>query len=85
MNFAWERLGDGVFRCRLPFLDVTVGVAPGSTGTLLIDTGSTLTEARAIDQDVREITHGPVSHIVLTHNHFDRTAGRRGAPRRTPT
>ena len=21
MNRAWERLGDGVFRCRLPFLD----------------------------------------------------------------
>ena len=57
VNFAWERLGDGVFRCRLPFLDVTVGVAPGSTGTLLIDTGSTLTEARAIDQDVRAMTH----------------------------
>ena len=55
----------------MPFLDVTVGVVPGSTGTLLIDTGSTLTEARAIDQDVRKITHRPVSHIVLTHNHFD--------------
>ena len=58
MNFAWERLGDGVFRCRLPFLDVTVGVVRGRTGTLLIDTGTTLTEARAIDQDVREITPG---------------------------
>ena len=47
----------------------------GSTGTLLIDTGSTLTGARAIDQDVREITHRPVSHIVLTHNHFDHILG----------
>jgi len=44
-------------------------------GTLLIDTGSTLTEARAIDQDVQEITHRPVSHIVLTHNHFDHILG----------
>lgn len=26
---AWERLGDSVFGCRLPFLDVTVEVVEG--------------------------------------------------------
>ena len=33
MNFAWERLGDGVYRCRLPFLDVSIGLVYGDTGT----------------------------------------------------
>jgi glyoxylase-like metal-dependent hydrolase (beta-lactamase superfamily II) len=75
VNFTWERLADGVFRCRLPFLDVTVGVVRGRTGTLLIDTGTTLTEAQAIDADVRALTAGGVSHIVLTHNHFDHVLG----------
>ena len=75
MNFAWERLGDGVHRCRLPFLDVTVGLVHGATGTLLIDTGTTLTEADAIEADVAEITCSAVSHIVLTHNHFDHILG----------
>ena len=75
MNFAWEPLGDGVTRCRLPFLDVTVGVVQGSGGTLLIDTGTTLTEAQAIDQDVRYLTRRSVTHIVLTHNHFDHILG----------
>jgi hypothetical protein len=44
VNFTWEQLGECTFRCRLPFLDVTIGVVQGRTGTLLIDAGTTLTE-----------------------------------------
>lgn len=75
MNYAWERLGEGIHRCRLPFLDVTIGLVCGRTGTLLIDTGTTLAEANAIKADIAEIAHCPVSHIVLTHNHFDHILG----------
>jgi glyoxylase-like metal-dependent hydrolase (beta-lactamase superfamily II) len=74
-NYDWERLADGVRRCRLPFLDVTVGVVQGSGGMLLIDCGTTLAEARAIDSDVRTFDPRGVSHIVLTHNHFDHILG----------
>lgn len=75
MNFPWERLADGVHRCRIPFLDVTVGLVHGGSGTLLVDTGTTLEEANAVDADVAEITGGPVTHVVLTHNHFDHILG----------
>ncbi len=75
MNFVWERLADGVFRCRLPFLDVTVGLVYGRTGAMLIDTGTTMTEARAIAEDVQDIANREVSQIVLTHNHFDHILG----------
>jgi glyoxylase-like metal-dependent hydrolase (beta-lactamase superfamily II) len=75
VNFAWELLADGVHRCRLPFLDVTVGLVHGRTGTLLIDTGTTLVEADAVKADVLEITGSAVSHIILTHNHFDHILG----------
>lgn len=51
MHFDWERLTDSVHRCRLTFLDVTVGLVQGRTGTLLIDSGTTLIESRAIDAD----------------------------------
>jgi glyoxylase-like metal-dependent hydrolase (beta-lactamase superfamily II) len=78
VNFAWERLGDGVHRCRLPFLDVTVGLVHGRSGTLLIDSGTTLQEAAAISADVDEITDSAVTHIVLTHNHFDHILGSGG-------
>jgi glyoxylase-like metal-dependent hydrolase (beta-lactamase superfamily II) len=48
VTFDWERLADGVLRCRLPFLDVTVGVVCGRDGAVLIDSGTTLTGA-AVD------------------------------------
>jgi glyoxylase-like metal-dependent hydrolase (beta-lactamase superfamily II) len=75
VNFAWETLADNVLRCRLPFLDVTVGLVHGRTGTLLVDAGTTLSDAQAIGADVRALTGGGVSHIVLTHNHFDHVLG----------
>jgi glyoxylase-like metal-dependent hydrolase (beta-lactamase superfamily II) len=75
VHFHWERLTDSVHRCRLPFLDVTVGLVQGRTGALLVDTGTTLTEARAIDADVRQIAGRPMTHVVLTHKHFDHVLG----------
>jgi glyoxylase-like metal-dependent hydrolase (beta-lactamase superfamily II) len=75
VNFVWEQLSDTVHRCRLPFLDVTIGLVHGATGTLLIDTGTTLTEAALVKADVADIADGEVSDIVLTHNHFDHILG----------
>lgn len=75
MNFSWDRLADGVFRTRLPFLDVTVGLVGGPDGCLLIDTGTTLTEARAVGADVAQLAAQPVRHVLLTHNHFDHVLG----------
>jgi glyoxylase-like metal-dependent hydrolase (beta-lactamase superfamily II) len=75
VHFDWESLTDSVHRCRLPFLDVTVGLVQGSTGTLLVDTGTTLNEAQAIRDDVRQITGRDVTHVVLTHKHFDHVLG----------
>jgi len=82
MHYHWESLAAGVHRCRLPFLDVTVGVVQGSSAILLIDCGTTLLEASRIAEDVAVITSGAVTHLVLTHHHFDHilgSAGFRGA------
>jgi glyoxylase-like metal-dependent hydrolase (beta-lactamase superfamily II) len=75
VHFAWERLTESVHRCRLPFCDVTIGLVQGRTGTLLVDTGTTLAEAAAIDRDAQQITGGPITHVVLTHQHFDHVLG----------
>jgi glyoxylase-like metal-dependent hydrolase (beta-lactamase superfamily II) len=75
VHFAWERPAAGVHRCRLPFCDVTVGLVHGSAGALLVDTGTTLVEAAAIDADARRIAGGPITHVVLTHKHFDHVLG----------
>jgi glyoxylase-like metal-dependent hydrolase (beta-lactamase superfamily II) len=75
VTIVWELLADGVFRCRLPFLDVTVGIVYRRAAAVLIDSGTTLTEARSIARDVRNMAGREVGHIVLTHNHFDHVLG----------
>ena len=78
MHYQWETLSDGVWRCRLPFCDVGVGLVRGSRGILLIDCGTTHLEAANIAADVRSITGGAVTHAVLTHHHFDHILGSAG-------
>jgi glyoxylase-like metal-dependent hydrolase (beta-lactamase superfamily II) len=73
--FDWEPLTHSVYRCRLRFLDVTVGLVRGRDAALLVDTGTTLTEAQAINDDVREIVGHGATHVVLTHKHFDHVLG----------
>lgn len=75
MHFAWEQLTSSVHRCRLEFCDVTVGLVRGRTGALLVDTGTTLVEADRIATDVRRLAGRPVTHVVLTHKHFDHVLG----------
>ncbi len=80
MNLRWERLADGVHRTRLPFLDVTVGLVDSDSGALMVDSGTTQTEADAINADVRAITGQHVSRIILTHKHFDHVLGATAFP-----
>ncbi|WP_052866846.1 MBL fold metallo-hydrolase [Streptomyces niger] len=72
---GWERLADGVARRRLPGWDATVGVVAGTTGVLLIDTGSGLREGAELRRQVRDVLGREVTHIVLTHPHFDHVLG----------
>jgi glyoxylase-like metal-dependent hydrolase (beta-lactamase superfamily II) len=80
VNYEWEQLADRVYRCRLSFLDVTVGLVHGAAAVLLIDCGTTLAEARGIAEDVRELTGAEVTHLVMTHHHFDHILGSGGFP-----
>lgn len=80
MNLVWESLAQGVYRCRLPFLDVTVGLVVGPGEAVLIDCGTTLSEASAIAEDVVGLTGSTVSRLVLTHHHFDHILGIGGFP-----
>jgi glyoxylase-like metal-dependent hydrolase (beta-lactamase superfamily II) len=75
LNLRWEQLTQHVFRCRLPFCDVTIGLVHDGDEVLLVDTGSTVSEARAIADDVVALTACEVGHVLLTHNHFDHILG----------
>ncbi|MFB7913346.1 MBL fold metallo-hydrolase [Streptomyces sp. NPDC056061] len=74
-EFGWERLGHGVGRCRLPGWDATVGLVAGAGGVLLCDTGSTLREGTEIRDRVRALLGRDVTHVALSHPHFDHVLG----------
>ncbi|GGX70762.1 MBL fold metallo-hydrolase [Streptomyces hiroshimensis] len=76
----WERLAPGVARRRMPTWDATVGVVAGSTGVLLVDTGSTVAEGAELGREVRELFGRGVTHIALTHPHFDHVFGTAAFP-----
>jgi glyoxylase-like metal-dependent hydrolase (beta-lactamase superfamily II) len=82
VHYAWERLADNVARCRLPFLDVTVGLVLGNEEVLLVDCGTTLSEAAQVAEDIAALFDGAVvTRIVLTHDHFDHVLGLGGFSR----
>ncbi|MEV0492541.1 MBL fold metallo-hydrolase [Streptomyces atratus] len=74
-EFGWERLGNGVGRRRLPGWDATVALVLGAEGTLLFDTGSTLREGVEIRTQAQALTGRRVTHIALSHPHFDHVLG----------
>ncbi|MBT2439283.1 MBL fold metallo-hydrolase [Streptomyces sp. ISL-36] len=75
-ELGWERLGDGVGRRRLPVWDATVGLVLGEKAVLLYDTGSTLREGAELRAQAEVLAGGRrVTHIALSHPHFDHVLG----------
>ncbi|MGW5352736.1 MBL fold metallo-hydrolase [Streptomyces sp. NPDC004031] len=77
---SWEQLAPGVARRRLPHLDVTIGLVVGADAVLLVDTGSTLREGAELRAQVAALTGRDVTHIALTHGHFDHVLGTAAFP-----
>ncbi len=71
----WEVLAPGVARRRMPVWDATIGVIAGPDGVLLVDTGATVREGAEVRREVRELLGRDVTHIALTHPHFDHVFG----------
>jgi glyoxylase-like metal-dependent hydrolase (beta-lactamase superfamily II) len=72
---GWVEIGDRVFVRRYPFYDQNIGVVLGRAEVLVIDTRSTYSQAREIQEDLRELTDAPVGVVVDTHGHFDHVFG----------
>jgi glyoxylase-like metal-dependent hydrolase (beta-lactamase superfamily II) len=70
----WREIADRVFVRRFAFFDQTIGAVVGRDRVLVIDTRSTLVQARELLDDLRHVSALP--HVVLnTHAHFDHVLG----------
>ncbi|MFF1463861.1 MBL fold metallo-hydrolase [Streptomyces sp. NPDC058330] len=74
-DFGWERLGNGTGRRRLPRWDATAALVAGTEGALLYDTGSTLREGAELRAQAEGLLGRRVTHIALSHPHFDHVLG----------
>lgn len=70
----WHEVGDRVFVRRYPFLDQTIGAVVGNDRVLIVDTRSTMLQARELIGDLRQLTRLPWI-VVNTHVHFDHAFG----------
>ncbi|MEU6004609.1 MBL fold metallo-hydrolase [Streptomyces sp. NPDC047453] len=74
-ELEWERLADGVGRCRLPVWDCTAGLVVGADAALMVDAGSSRAEGARLCARARELSGGRVTLLALTHPHFDHVFG----------
>ncbi|MES9519520.1 MBL fold metallo-hydrolase [Streptomyces capoamus] len=74
-ELGWERLAAGVGRCRLPGWDCTAGLVLGEGTALLVDAGSSLAEGALLRARAERLAGGRVTHLALTHPHFDHVFG----------
>ncbi|MFC9929461.1 MBL fold metallo-hydrolase [Streptomyces sp. NPDC127190] len=72
---GWQRLTDRVGRCRLPGWDCTAGLVLGADTALMVDAGSSLAEGARLHGEARELAGRRVTHLALTHPHFDHVFG----------
>ncbi|MGW2643379.1 MBL fold metallo-hydrolase [Streptomyces sp. NPDC001393] len=74
-ELGWERLAAGVGRCRLPGWDCTAGLVLGEGTALMVDAGSSVAEGARLRAQAEELADGRVTHLALTHPHFDHVFG----------
>ncbi|MEV0845839.1 MBL fold metallo-hydrolase [Streptomyces sp. NPDC049954] len=73
---GWERLAPGVARLRLPAWDCTVGLVTAGGTALLVDAGASVREGGAVRAGAQSLLGGGrVTHLALTHPHFDHVLG----------
>ena len=71
----WTEVGDRVFVRRYRFYDQDITAVLGGGAALIVDTRSTLAQAREILDDLRELGSPRVGIVVNTHGHGDHSFG----------
>jgi glyoxylase-like metal-dependent hydrolase (beta-lactamase superfamily II) len=71
----WSEVADRVFVRRYAFFDQDIVAVLGADTALVVDTRSTLGQAREILDDLRDLGSPRVGIVVNTHGHYDHTFG----------
>lgn len=71
----WQEIVPGVYRAVAEPESVNLGLVVGTEAALLVDTGSSPAQGRAVRASVAAVTDRPLAYVVVTHGHFDHAFG----------
>lgn len=79
-TITWRELTPHVFLTTLEPASVNVGLVVGEERALLVDAGSSPAQGTALLASANRQAGVPVTHVALTHNHWDHWFGIAGMP-----
>lgn len=71
----WRAVADRVWVCTAEPATVNLGLVVGSTGALLVDTGSSPEQGRQLRASIASVTDVALQAVVVTHAHDDHAFG----------
>lgn len=74
----WRQVRDGIFVVQMQPAAVNAGLVVGENGVLLVDTGSSPAQGRELAASAAQVAGRPITHVVVTHAHFDHFFGLAG-------
>lgn len=77
---SWQPVTEDIWVMVAEPAGVNIGLVVGSEHVLLVDTGSSPAQGRAIAESARDLVGRPVDRVVLTHGHWDHFHGLAGIP-----
>lgn len=78
MSLNWAPVTERVYVTAVEPHRVNVGLVVGEATALLVDTGNSPEQGAGLLASAHEIAGVPVTHVALTHDHFDHTDGLAG-------
>lgn len=72
---SWDEVAPGVLVAVAEPAAVNLGLVVGSARCLLVDTGSSPAQGRAVRESIASVTDLPLAGVVLTHGHYDHFFG----------
>lgn len=83
MSMEWSigefsRVADGVYVAVCEPATVNVGLVVGQGSALLVDAGTTPEQGAALLEAARDVAGVPITHVVVTHDHWDHWFGLTG-------
>lgn len=75
LSGAWREIAPGIHVLTTDPAQVNLGLIVGTSGAVLVDTGSSPAQGRALRESIAELTDIPLIAAVVTHHHYDHAFG----------